>query len=234
MDTNEARTILLQKSLSYEGFQVTQDGEWGSQTSDALKSFIDNANSSGFSGAPDPNEPNEPTSSIIESPPNFKYSPPTDKTSVLNSFYGTPSKNYPHLTVIRVPYEMVLSWDQSKNVTKISCHKKAAESLLWVLSQIQKTFGQEGILEHGLHLYGGCYNYRRMRGGSNWSRHAYGAAIDINPDENGLRTPWRADKVGQKGYGTMPVKAIEIFEKAGWKSGGRAWSRDSMHFQYTK
>jgi hypothetical protein len=112
--------------------------------------------------------------------------------------------------------------------------KLAADSLLRILSDISAEFGRDGIIEHGLHLYGGCYNHRRRRVGSSWSRRAYGIAIDLNPDENGLRTPWQEGKISQQGYATMPVKVIEIFENYGWKSYAKSWGRDIMHFQRTK
>jgi hypothetical protein len=32
----------------------------------------------------------------------------------------------------------------------------------------------------------------------------------------------------------MPVEAVEVFERAGWKSGARAWGKDAMHFQATQ
>lgn len=219
MDTDEARTTLIQKGLCYEGFRIEQDGDWGPKTSTALKRYVGRQ---GFVGR---------TSRALPNPGGF----PSDTTSALTAYYGTPKKNgFPHLTVIDLPFEMVLAWDQSKNVTKIYCHKKVADSLLRILTEIETEFGRDGILEHGLHLYGGCYNHRRTRGGSSCSRHSWGIAIDLNPEENGLRTPWDADKIGQAGYANMPVKAIEIFEKHGWKAYARSWGKDAMHFQATR
>jgi hypothetical protein len=79
-----------------------------------------------------------------------------------------------------------------------------------------------------MHLYGGTYNYRRISGSSNLSLHAFGAAIDLDPDHNPLGMPWRADA------GMMPMEVVEIFEAEGWKWGGRFQSRkDCMHFQAT-
>jgi len=222
MNTDRSRTTLLQKALCYEGFLVKQDGEWGKQTAAALRSYQDRESipRTGFTGKP------------LPYPPPAKL--PADTTSALTAFYGKPSKGFPNLTTIELPYQMVLSWNRNQPVSKISCHKKVSDSLLRILAAIESEFKRDGILEHGLHLYGGCYNHRRMRGGSSWSRHAWGIAIDINPDQNGLRTPWAEDKVGQPGYATMPVKAIECFEKHGWKSYARSWGKDAMHFQATQ
>lgn len=217
MSPDTARTTLLQKALGYEGFIVDQDGAWGTQTASALQAYMDRSTlrHKGFVGKPPPPCPGCPA----------------DTTSALSAFYGAPRKGFPGLTSIELPYAMVLSWKQGTVVEKILVHKKAASSLLLILEDILKEFGQDGIIEHGLHLYGGCYNHRKMRGGSSWSRHAWGIAIDINPDDNGLRTPWQEDKIGQPGFATMPVKAIEIFEEHGWKAYARSIGRDAMHFQ---
>ena len=51
---------------------------------------------------------------------------------------------------------------------------------------------------------------------------------------NGNSTPWAADKVGEPGWGNMPVDAVEIAKSLKWKHGGDEWGRDAMHFQYTK
>jgi hypothetical protein len=65
-----------------------------------------------------------------------------------------------------------------------------------------------------------------MRGGHAWSRHAWGIAIDLDPDRNGLHAPWPISA-------TMPEPVIRIFEKHGWKSYARSLGRDAMHFQAT-
>lgn len=217
MNPNASETTLLQKALCYEGYPVDQDGIRGSQTEAAINAYVasQSVSQGGFVGKPAP-----PSGDL-----------PADTTSALTAYYGAPSKDFPHLTTIELPYAMVLSWETETIVEKISVHQKAAPSLLAILRDILKEFGTDGIIEHGLHLYGGCYNHRKMRGGPDWSRHAWGIAIDINPDDNGLRTPWQEDKIGQPGFATMPVKAIEIFEEHGWKAYARSIGRDAMHFQ---
>ena len=73
-----------------------------------------------------------------------------------------------------------------------------------------------------------------MRRGTSLSRHSWGIAIDLNPDENTMQTPWKAERIGQPGWATMPQEAIAVFEKHGWKSGAHAWGKDAMHFQATR
>ena len=52
--------------------------------------------------------------------------------------------------------------------------------------------------------------------------HAYGIAVDIDPDRNGLKTP--------SAQSFMPVDAIRIAEKFGIHNIGSSMDRDLMHF----
>jgi hypothetical protein len=107
-------------------------------------------------------------------------------------------------------------------VRNIRCHHLVANSLVTVLSEIAASPARWILAE-----YAGCYNFRKMRGGSRHSKHAWGIAIDFAPATNGLRTHWpRA--------ATMPIEVMECFAREGWLSAGAAWSRDAMHFQATR
>lgn len=72
--------------------------------------------------------------------------------------------------------------------------------------------------------YGGCYNYRAVRGGSHLSLHSWGIAIDLNVEDNplGLTHPKQPDKL------------IQTFNRHGFFWGGNYVHRkDPMHFQRT-
>ena len=158
--------------------------------------------------------------------------PPSPDTDSMVAYYGR-AGNEANLVRIPTPYRMVLSWDKRRVVTTLRCHQKIAKPLTGALTQIAAEFTQTQIEAMGLHLYAGIFNDRSVRGGRSKSKHAWGAAIDLNPEDNGNRTPWREDRISQPGYASMPVRIIEIFEEWGFKSGARAWGRDAMHFQYT-
>lgn len=53
------------------------------------------------------------------------------------------------------------------------------------------------------------------------------AAIDLDPDNNGMRDSWPV-------RATMPLEVMEAFAKEGWLSAGAFWGYDSMHFQATR
>ena len=78
----------------------------------------------------------------------------------------------------------------------------------------------EGCIKF-IHSYGGCFNIRNVRGGNQISAHAYGLAVDINPDTNPLGKP-----------GAMHQDVVDCFEEAGFVWGGNFKRIDGMHFQY--
>jgi len=131
------------------------------------------------------------------------------------------------LTQISLPYVMRLSWNKTITVNKLTCHKEVASSLQSILGSILDLYGsRDAIKAARMDLFGGCYNFRTVRGGHTLSMHAYGAAIDLDPEKNPRDKPWKANS------GMMPVEVIEIFKDHGWAWGGDFKSRpDCMHFE---
>lgn len=109
-----------------------------------------------------------------------------------------------------------------KPVKTVRCHRKVAASLVRVFTEISKS-PNRSVLEK----YAGCFNNRAMRGGSLPSLHARGAAVDLDPDDNGNHIAWPT-------RATMPLEVMEAFAREGWVSAGAFWSRDAMHFQSTQ
>ncbi len=164
---------------------------------------------------------------------------PKQKKSALNKFYGKvvvqtkkpkiylPSR---YRTMINLPYPHRLAWDKRQKVTKTTCNKKVAKSIVRVLTKVLKHYGMKEIKRLGLDLYGGCYAPRKMRGGSSLSTHSWAMALDYNPTENKLR--WGRDKArfAQPEYD----KWWEFWEEEGWVSLGREKNYDWMHIQAAK
>lgn len=154
----------------------------------------------------------------------------------MNAFYGDPDRDrngHPdrawennNLTTIIPPYQMVLAWDTKAPVRTIRVHEKCANSLLACLRGIANFYGtQDAIEKHRMHLYGGCYNFRLMRGGSSLSIHSWGAAIDLDPERNAFGRRWSAAN------GMIPKDVVDIFRREGWTWGGNWRKPDAMHFQ---
>jgi hypothetical protein len=130
-----------------------------------------------------------------------------------------------NLVLIPLPWRGVASWDHALKIKSLRVHKRVADSLTRVLEAIWHAFGkdQKAIEAAGMHLIGGGYVWRAMRGGSRLSMHSYGAAVDFDPDRNSLGDPTPA----------MDPRVVAAFKAEGWVWGGD-WSprsRDGMHFQ---
>ena len=208
MSSKRDRQRLAQQWLKHKGkYKGKIDGIWGRKSESAFQALTP-----------------KPSSSTVKPPASDFYS--------VSRVFGKPGDES-NLVRFTFPYPMKLAWDTTKTVKTSRCHKLIKKPLVAALQKLLDTYGIKWIRKHGLDLFGGIYNDRKVRGGNATSKHAWGIAIDLNPEDNGLRTPWKSGKQGYEGYATMPHAAIQIFEKHGFKSGAKAWGRDAMHFQFT-
>lgn len=155
----------------------------------------------------------------------------TDKTSSLVAQYGNPNARHTIKTVrVPCPWAMVLAWDIGTGRKDFIVHETHADSLTNALDAIRKEYTDDQIRDMGLHLFGGDFNIRRKRGGSSWSMHAYGLAIDFDPERNQLR--WDASSARLAQPDAEPF--WQIWEAHGWHSLGRTKNYDWMHVQAVK
>jgi hypothetical protein len=145
--------------------------------------------------------------------------------------FGKPNAlGTPYLTTIDLPYPMRLAWDTKTTVNKLRCHKSAAQPLLNVFNDLLRAYGLQRIQELGIDLFGGCFNFRQMRGGSEMSSHSWGIAIDLDPARNKLNETRRTARFARPEYSQM----INIFYKHGFISYGVERNFDWMHFELAK
>ena len=122
------------------------------------------------------------------------------------------------LTTIDLPFPLTLSWDHSRSVQRMTCHTKLSATFADTFSRIQSAGLQLKITG-----FGGCFSFRPQRTGGKLSTHAWGIAIDLNPESNAQGTA-----------GDMDAGLVAIFKQAGFSWGGE-WQgkvRDPMHFQF--
>jgi hypothetical protein len=142
--------------------------------------------------------------------------------------YGTPNETGAgYLVTLNLPYPMRIAWDIDSTVSRIRCHKDVADNFAAVFKDLFAHYGYAKIKELGIDLFGGCFNYRKMRGGSAWSKHAWGIAIDLDPARNTLKETSRTARFARPEYKEM----IDIFYKHGFVSLGREKNYDWMHFE---
>ncbi len=109
----------------------------------------------------------------------------------------------------------------------LQVHRLAAPSLQAALNLIWEQTGhsQAEIDRVGLSAIGGGFNWRPVRDGAGLSAHAYGCAVDFDPDRNAMGNDAPNFSQPENRY------VIDDFRKAGWVWGG-TWERpDGMHFQ---
>lgn len=139
---------------------------------------------------------------------------------------GNPSPAWVRENLVRLspPWRLVTAWDFSP-VRTITVHRACAPSLTRILDAIWARAGQDEdqIRIWGMHLFGGAYNFRLMRGGTRLSMHSWGCAIDFDPARNGFgdATP---------NFALVPA-VLEAFDSEGWTWGGRWRTPDGMHWQ---
>lgn len=141
--------------------------------------------------------------------------------------YGKPNQTGSYLVSIKLPFPMRLAWDKNTIVKTMRCHKLVANQLTAIFTEILQVYGLAKIQELGIDLFGGCFNFRQMRGGSDWSRHSWGIAIDLHPEANGLKTPYSKALFSKPEYEELH----RIFEKHGFINLGKTKGYDAMHFE---
>lgn len=208
----------IQLACSAEGIDAgTIDGYWGPQTDYAygvLEQFVKTGTM--------PGEWRD-TVPLIVNPNNW---PLQDEASI-NNFYGEVGKNQVRL---QLPYPHRLSWDKRKIVNSIFCNQKVHDSLSRILIKVLNHYGIDEIKRLRLDLWGGCLNVRKMRGGSKWSTHSWGIAMDYDPDNNRLKLGREKASFAKPEYD----KWWQFWEEEGWTSLGRTKNYDWMHIQATK
>src|SRR4051812_3757433 len=136
-----------------------------------------------------------------------------------------PGRAAEHLVPVATPFRMHMD---EVPIHSIQVNKIAASSLSRVLVNIWNACGHspDMVGKCGCDVYSGCWAVRPIRGGSTWSMHSFGLAIDINAPKNGLAQPASRTLFQED---SLVVKA---FKQERWVWGGD-WKgrRDAMHFQ---
>ncbi len=154
------------------------------------------------------------------------------RLSELDAFYGNPrgkngnpSLKWESANLVRLtpPWQMTYA---GKPIQSIRVHRKCHDSLARVFGAIAEAADHmpQVLARWGVTVFGGTYNYRLIRGSaSRLSNHAYGAAIDLDPERNAMgdRTPHFA----------TCKEVLAAFEAEGWAWLGKTSVHDGMHWE---
>lgn len=194
------------------------DGYWGPQTSFAYESLRHLLE-----------EGEEPVSWRPEELPDLNPNrwPSQKPEQDLIDFYGEVGTNQ---TKIDLPYPHRLSWKKETVLNRFSCHEKVHDSLGRILTRVLEHYGLPEIQRLKLDLWGGCLNVRKKRGGSKYSMHSWGIALDYDSEGNQLK--WGRDRASL----AKPEYDMwwKLWEEEGWVSLGRTSNFDWMHVQAAK
>lgn len=152
---------------------------------------------------------------------------PRQLQSELTRFYGDAGGAQCTAGKVRLPFPMKIAWNKRQRINSFSCHELVAQSAEDCYRRIASEYSPEDISRLGFDLFGGCYNYRKKRGGSTLSTHAWGISIDTDPERNRLK--WGSDRALLASQDCLGF--WRIWEDAGWVSLGRARNYDWMHVQ---
>ena len=142
--------------------------------------------------------------------------------------YGKPDDDgSDYLVTLNLPYPMRLSWDVDTTVTRIRCHRLIKDNLSAVFNDLLTHYGLVEIKRLGIDLFGGCFAFRKMRGGNDYSRHSWAIAIDLDPARNQLKQTSKTAQFAKPAYKPM----IDIFYKHGFVNLGVEKNYDWMHFE---
>lgn len=132
---------------------------------------------------------------------------------------GMPSHEWERsiLRYIDLPAPLPLSWDPSVSVTRIRCHWRIAARLELALATVALVPEAWASIDD----FGGCYQWRAIRGAKSLSRHGWGIAIDIDVRDNSL---------GSRGSAHPFIR--DALAAQGFMWGGLFSRPDPMHYEF--
>lgn len=165
-----------------------------------------------------------PATTFAVKPPKVKQWPRQAECTAFFGKVGTRQGS------VELPYPMRIAWDKKNIIKKFSAHELVCEPIERIFKRTLDYYGMEKIKDLGLDLWGGCLNVRKIRGGSGWSMHSWGIAVDMDPDNNQLK--WGRDRAtfSKPAYN----KYWEFVYDEGAISLGKERNYDWMHYQFAR
>jgi hypothetical protein len=211
---NESAVRWLQGQLRDRGlYSGDIDGDFGPLTTAAVAAAIDRG-------------PVMPSAAFKTESRGVTYPRQAD----MPAFYGPAGGAACTAGKAKLPFPFVIAWDVKQTVSTFSCHARIEAPITSIFAEAAKHYGEDEFRRLRLDRFGGCYNFRPMRGGTALSMHAWGAAVDLDPERNQLT--WGADRAA---FAAPEYEAFwQIVEAHGAVSLGRARNKDWMHFQFAR
>jgi hypothetical protein len=200
------------------------DGQPGPKTAVAIINYLRaTGGTKANNGGMPPTIPTKPVDMVPPPADTVARFPVQTEANMMKAFGPVGTRQ----VMLDLPFPMRISWDLSKSVTRVSCHALVHDSLKAIFEDTLKHYGYKEIQRLGLDRFGGILNVRKKRGGTTWSMHAWGIALDLWPEMNQLS--WGRDKAVFAKPEYKPF--FDIVRKHGWHSLGEHANYDWMHIQ---
>lgn len=154
---------------------------------------------------------------------------PKDNQTTLIKFYGDPGTGEVARQLVKLAPPFKLYFRErggQKLVPYMLVHEKCRDAFAAALQKIWDYYGRDQSVIDKLHVSwtSGTYAPRKVRGSkTKWSNHAYGAAWDVDAEDNPL------GQVKNK----LPLPVVAAFKSEGASWGGDYRSRkDNMHLEF--
>jgi hypothetical protein len=86
-----------------------------------------------------------------------------------------------NIRVFESPFPLRLSWNPTQYIRRFQVHRLVGDAIVDALGQVLNDVGADAIKNQGWDFYGGVFNFRNNRRSPHLSTHAWGIAIDLNP-----------------------------------------------------
>tara|TARA_R110000782_G_scaffold12895_1_gene38116 strand:+ start:830 stop:1630 length:801 start_codon:yes stop_codon:yes gene_type:complete len=217
-DDGERQVAAFYQKLA--GQELKQDGFWGPNTEFFAEKVLSDYLGRQIVGRKDETEKANKPKKLKSA--KVKIWSPTDSQMIRH--YGQPGSG---LVTFKIPYPVRLAWDLATSVTRVTMHRLAQGPVLMALELIADRYTAADREELHIDRYGGGAYVRKKRGGSTWSAHAFGGAMDWDPDRNRLRETRRTARFARPEY----KKFLDSWGEAGFMNLGQAYNFDWMHVQ---
>lgn len=228
---SDARRVVaaVQRVLDVQGYEPGMiDGYSGHNTNEALTAWLTDNMGNDSTVDRDVESPVLPSTSVRvrKSDAQLKWPVQAD----VSRFFGQRGSARATAGKCLLPIPHFLAWDKGQSVTSFRCHELVADAFTNIFRDAVKHYGETEYRRLRLDLFGGCFNDRRMRGGGAPSMHAYGIAVDLDPERNQLRWDHKRAYFARDEY--IPFWNIVVGH--GGTPAGYAWDGDWMHFQMAR
>lgn len=174
-------------------------------------------------------KPVKPVVKPTPAPPSPKSIWPKQKD--VPAFFGEDPRNIP-LGYVVPKFTLYADYARraSDKVSKFACHKLVKPAMQRIFDTALEIYGAKDLRRLNLDIFSGCRVVRRITGGSGWSMHSWGIAVDIDAANNEFRDTWASGKMDGPEY--KPY--IDLWYAEGAINLGKERNYDPMHFQFAR